>query len=605
MKRMILLFLTLAMIFSLFACGKQESAVPEEAAVTVPAASNTPTAGPSAETEAPPDSPLLQYLHDGIYVLDASEVAIPFDEVLLDLDLTERTFALKCFDGNVVTGPLEFVEEYMYCWLEDGCIAFHVLPYGQLNVCYPENVGQSYLMYCPQTAFHYAHTFHYAPERKDVLTPSGSDSFESRKRLAVEKFAFTCPVEGVEKTFCYVSLLHYGAGDTWELLRGSEYTPLEAAEGPDGSLVLSTDGQQWNFHFENNGLVFDGGSSLEAYGEMSEGTPKYTVALKPGDYFRPDSLHHLYDSFYVVSGEDGSQEAVLMLDTTYQRLLILCSDGSMLEAPYTYTAGGLYFPMGTHSSRLTFAGHSLYMSTPHNFTIVEGKDDFWFIPALDAQVPEKDFRFQIKVPEEQTVPQGSILIYEEYISVVSYPGMMLQGSLLLCSHDSTFEFNMEFCSFHVKGTYEEDGDSLTLVYPEGSTRLHHRHNALEVGEGNYLYLSGLPFTSVSRVRQELKEGTLLPRYKQGWLYDGTYTFTSEEGTSTFTFDTENRTFSMTDAYGREYEGDFTLDYKFVYCNAPGKSFQLIPLGTQIRLNQSEGEKVVPVENDYIFYAYEG
>lgn len=549
------------------------------------------------------------FLRAGTYVLDDSESPVAFDDVLLDLDLTQMCFALKCFDGNVVQGTLEIREGLVYCLLNDGCIAFDTIgmdPDLSLHVCYPEDVGQSYLMYCPQTEFHYAHQFRYCPEHPGMpAPPSGSGFLETRKNMAMGRYSFTCPVEGVDRTFCYLKLDYCQMTDTWELIRGAEYTRLEATEHPDGTLLLSAGDLQWQFHRENNGLVFDGGSPLEACGELENGIPKYTVPLEPEDYLRPDSFSYLYDTLYTVPDGNGGYKAAVRLDTEFQRLLIACSDGSVLEAPYVYTSAGLQFPMGTHSSRLTYGGHSLYMSNPHKLTIVEGEDDFWLIPTLDADVSAKNFRFQIKVPEREEVPQGSILVYEDYTTVVYYPGMMLNGTLLLCTHDNTFEFNNQFCGFHAMGTYEEADGTITLEHPEGRTTLHRRDRAVEIVGGDPLCLSGMPFTSVFPIRQELAEGSLIPLYEPGWLFPGTYTFTSDSGTSSITFDTENRTFSMTDAYGRAYEGDFVLDYKFVNCNAPDRSFQFIPKGTQIRLNQSTGEKVVPVEDDYIFYRFAG
>lgn len=547
------------------------------------------------------------FLRAGTYVLDDSESPVAFDDVLLDLDLTQMCFALKCFDGNVVQGTLEIREGLIYCLFNGGRIAFDIIgldPDLTLYVCYPEDVGQSYLMYCPQTEFHYAHQFRYSPEHPGIPAPlSGADFLENRKNLAKARYSFTCPVEGVDRTFCYLKLDYCQMTDTWELIRGAEHTRLEATEDPDGTLIFSTGDLQWQFHRENNGLVFDGGSPLEACGELENGIPKYTVPLEPGDYLCPDSFSYLYDTLYTVSDGNGGHKAAVRLDTEFQRLLIACSDGSVLEAPYVYTSAGLQFPMGTHSSRLTYGGHSLYMSNPHNLTIVEGEDDFWLIPTLDADVSAKNFRFQIKVPEREEVPQGSILVYEDYTTVVSYPGMMLHGTLLLCPHDNTFEFNNQFCSFHAQGTYEDADGIITLEHPEGRTTLRRRDRAVEIVGGDSLCLSGMPFTSVFSTRQKLAEGSLIPLYEPGWLFPGTYTFTSDSGTSSITFDTENRTFTMTDAYGRVYAGDIDLDYKFVNCNAPDRSFQFIPKGMEIRLNQSKGEKVVPVENDYIFYRF--
>ena len=548
-----------------------------------------------------------KYVYDGIYVLDASDPPVSFDEVLIDINLTEMSFALKCYDGNVVKGSLEIEEGFLYCQYEGGCIAFDIVGQGSdttLYVCYPENVGQSYLMYYPQTEFHYAHQFRYAPMRTDVLsTSSSSDFFESKKNMAVGHYSFTCPVEGVDRTFCYLKLNHYGMTNTWELIRGAQYIPLEAEENPDGTLILSTSDMQWQFHRENNGLIFDGGSPLEAYGELVDGVPKYTVTLEPGDYFRPDSFHYLYDTLYIVPSENGVQDAALLLDKEYQRLIILSSDGSVLEAPYTVTDGGLYFPMGTHSSRLTFGGHSLYGSNPHTLTIVEGKDDFWFIPVLDTDIPESTFQFTIRPPATSSIPENSILVFEDYITVVSYPGMYATGELLLCPHDNSFYFNTEFSAYYAHGTYEESEVGITLNHGSETTTLHREDNAVVIDGGSHLCISGMPFTSVATTRQNLSEGTHIPLYQQGWLYNGTYTVSCEAGTSSVSFDTKNRTFVLTDAQGSVYEGNFLLESKFVICNATIKQFQFIPYGDQIRLNQSEGDKVLPVENDFIFFDF--
>lgn len=278
-------------------------------------------------------------------------------------------------------------------------------------------------------------------------------------------------------------------------------------------------------------------------------------------------------------------------------------DGSRVESPYYWEDDAICCVTADSTMRIYPRGHALSVHVPWGINIASGDSQsgsLEYIPTHSTAELEEALVFLAEVPEETPDPAGSILVYENNIAVSLCGYYVLTGDLTLCSHDNTFTFNTTYSAYHTEGTYTEEDGILTLRHSYGTTVLRREGNNLVVESGEPLCMAGQPFTLAEEFYNELPAGTHLPLYTRGLLYHGTYTFGER---ASVTFDTENRTFTLTDAAGVTYEGSFTLSEKFVNCDAGGKIFQFIPYGGQVRLNQRDIEKVVPEEEDFIFFDF--
>lgn len=549
-------------------------------------------------------------IHGGIYELDTSQQDYDFGEVLLSLDLTQMTFALKCYDGNVIQGTLEFTEDLLVCRYDGGCIAFtgYSIAEGDfLTQASLETEIREPLLIYPDMDNRFYVKFRLAPHRQDVIVPDPAvQPIDQYKELAVEWYNVSYPEAEGELYSCHLSVQHYPHSGTWSFSVNSTAIPLEAQENPDGTIVLSKDGETWNFHREGSCLVFDGGSPLVAKNIEVSG-PQYSREVLPGTLLTPAGFSYFYDTTYAIPGTDGSNLATLRFDREHQRLVIGCFDGSTIECPYVYKDHYIYALLGNTALHLSFSGHRLTTSNPWEVTIAppSGKTGglMYFIPVLDTVDLQESLRFKVTYPQVEEAPENSISVYDDHTVLSARSGHLYSASLVLIPHDGTFQFNNEYCCYYCQGTYREEDGYVILNHREGTTTLRREGGNLVVESGAPLYLVGQPFTNDEDRDQELPAGTRLPLYQPGDLYSGTYTFTSSEGTASVTFDTENRTFTLTDAAGTEYEGSFHLDFKFVVCDGGSRQFQFIPYGDQVRLNQSQGDKVVPVEDNFIFFDY--
>ena len=565
--------------------------------------------------------PNTSYLRSGIYVMDPSEYEQDFDEVLINIDLTNMTFALKCYDGYVVTGTMEFEAgnygSYLVCRYEDGALAFNInnqwvrnddgtdTVVTILHSTSTDTIPKGQLMYCPPGGGNYLDKFILAPERTDEIEADPDVvPLDSLKQLAQESYYFQAKVPEDPDFSCYLTISHYPLSGKW-LLSSKRGTRAEGTVNPDGTIVLTAEGSTWNFHWENDGLVFDGGDPLIARNAETAG-PQYEISLEAGTFLRPTDFDYLYDTTYTIPTWNGGYESALRLDHENQRVVILCADGSLLEAPFVWEDSGICCATPGGTMRIYPRGHSLSVHVPWGMTIATSDSQsgsLTYTPTYSTPELEEALVFLTEVPEETPDPEGSILVYENNIAVSLYGYYLLTGDLTLHSHSGTFWFNTEYSSYYTKGTYTEENGLLTLRHSHGTTVLRREGNNLVVESGDLLSLAGQPFTLSEDYGCELPLGSHIPLYTRGLLHNGTYTFSGESGTASVTFDTENRTFTLTDAAGATYEGSFTLSEKFVNCDAGSKIFQFIPDGTQVRLNQRDIDPVVPDEEEFIFFDF--
>lgn len=292
-------------------------------------------------------------IRDGIYVLDTSEYDFTFDEVLMDIDLTEMTFTLKCFDGSVVSGTLRFEEDKLVCSHETGEMWFRIvdtirgnqgtLELYSTTVSYAKggSTPTDQLMICPQTDIRLEYTFVYV-DNQDKEIPAAPDvvSLDSYKYLYEEWYSFSTAITDEQGETVYVQLRiwHYPMGKIWGFQRASQSIEIDYQENSDGSITFSQGGKQWNFHWEGDALCFDGGSQLIADNGVSEKESYYRKAEVPvGAIFDIQFSSYVYDALYILPGKTLEEcYTAIQLDTKNQYVKIQCWDGRVLNGPFTY-----------------------------------------------------------------------------------------------------------------------------------------------------------------------------------------------------------------------------------------------------------------------------
>lgn len=355
-------------------------------------------------------------LRDGIYVLDTSEYDFTFDDVIMDIDLTEMTFTLRCFDGHVVSGSLGFEEDKLVCTYEGGKMMFRIndtimgnegeLSLSSTTVSYATggSVVTDQLMLCPQTDASLQYTFVYAEDREEeIVADPEAVPLDSYKHLYQETFRFYTPAIGKDgqqdQHGYHFFIRHYPLADKWEfqLYTKPQVRSIEVAaeEGPDGNVTFSLDGKQWNFHREDNGLCFDGGSPL-IVGNWSDvkGQNYYEMELAEGTLLDNTENDYVYDALYILPGKTLEEcYAAIQLDTKNQWLKIQCYDGKVLRGPFTYGDEYCnyivfeceipdYVGMRETQIDLRPSGHALAVSNQWMLNIGPGEmgDNFYFFP---------------------------------------------------------------------------------------------------------------------------------------------------------------------------------------------------------------------------------
>lgn len=553
-------------------------------------------------------------LYDGIYVLDTSEYAFSFDEVLLDVDLTDMRLTLRCFDGNVVSGSLGFEEGYLVCSYPGGRLSFSVNDNtggASLHSVTSGATASDQLMFCPQTDGSPYHKFFYAKDRTDELTVDPDlTPLDSRKQLMQETFIFQTGVESSqgEEVQCSLYIRHYPLTNTWEFQKEWQSTKVNGTENPDGSITLSLDGQSWRFHREDGCLFFDGGSALTANNWPVEGETLVEVQLEPGAAFYNSKNSYIYDATYILPGASAEEpKAAVRLDPETQRVLIQCADGTLLEGPYVYSGTTITCLFGLEDIRVNLfpSGHALLVTNPWNLTIFPDSEggNTYFFPTQDTDEMREALRFIVEYPEKETLPEDSLLVFEEYVVASSLAGYIFDSSLVLCPHDGSFCFSNEYTPSYREGLYTDENGTVTLDSGGDITQLRRGETGLIFESGSPLYLTGIPFTATDGIQQEFPVGALMPLYTQGYLCTGTYTIRNDSGTASVHFDVPGGTFELTAADGSVYAGTFRCENKFVICEAEDIRFQFIPYGKQVRLNQKDSITVLPDSGNYIYFDF--
>lgn len=393
MKQKVLYTAVLILLLTLCGCSAQEAPTPETEIVQTEAMT-VPTEPTPPETEAKHNIEL--------YELDTSEYDFTFEKVLLKIDWTDMTFALKCFDGSVVTGTVEKDGHYIICTYDGGQV---ILQQGvrngkaglhQTNYIYETGLYflTDQLMFCPQTDAYMDYSFLRAEDQKQEITVGPErEPLDSYKHLYKETFRFYTPAIGKDgqqdQPGYHFFIQHYPLAEKWEFqLYTKPHTrsvEVEATENPDGSILFSLDGKEWNFHRKGDNLCFDGGSSLIVGNWMDvTGQNYFEMELPEGSVLnRTVNNSYVYDALYVLPGSTLEEcYTAIQLDTKNQWVKIQCWDGQVLRGPFTY--GDEYCNyivfncevpdfrgMGTRTVQIDLRpnGHALCISNPWMMSI--------------------------------------------------------------------------------------------------------------------------------------------------------------------------------------------------------------------------------------------
>ena len=349
-------------------------------------------------------------IRDGIYVLDTSEYDFTFDEVLMDIDLTEMTFTLKCFDGSVVSGILSFEEDKLVCSHETGEIWFRIvdtirgnqgtLELYSTTVSYAKggSTPADQLMICPQTDIRLEYTFVYADDRdEEIIADPDIVPLDSYKHAYREYYSFYGEIEDQGETVsCGLGIYFYPMQEKWSFSFSAKSIEVDYAENPDGTITLSHNGKHWNFRWEGDDLYFDGGDTLIADNGVEPKESYYRKMEVPvGAALYHRNTDYVYDALYILPANTLEEcYAAIQLDTKNQWIKSQCYDGKVLRGPYTIGENGTYLQcqfeipdyVGTRTAyiNLSPSGHVLGVGNQWMLNIGPGDpnsyDYFYFFP---------------------------------------------------------------------------------------------------------------------------------------------------------------------------------------------------------------------------------
>lgn len=406
MKQKVLYTAVLILLLTLCGCSAQEAPTPETKMVQTGAVT-VPTEPAPTETEAKHNIE--------IYELDTSEYDFTFEKVLLRIDWTDMTFALKCFDGSVVTGTVEKGERDIICTHEGGRMILSQYYHNEKQVLgdmsFSYDAGRAYatdqLMLCPQTGYGLVYRFVYAEDQKqEIIADPEVIPLDSYKHLYKRSYEYRCYVtkEDGDK-LCVFNIHHYPLEGKWEFKDASDGKAVTMEENSDGSIVFSQGNRQWNFRRDGEDLRYIGGSSLVATG-YDANTQTYCEAEVPeGALFGSYEEDYLYDGLYILPYETLEETyAAIQIDTQNQYLWIHCYDGNQLEGHYTYEGNYIrfqcevtdpYFGMQIEDVELHPNEHGLHVWN-------EGVRDVWEILIGPGEISDSFLFF----PVQGVIPQG-------------------------------------------------------------------------------------------------------------------------------------------------------------------------------------------------------
>ena len=394
MKQKVLYAAILILLLTLCGCSAKESSVPETTVVQTEAVT-VPTEPAPTQTEAKHNVELFE--------LDTSEYDFTFEKVLLKIDWTDQTFALKCFDGSVVTGTAEKDSSKILLQHDNGRMILQPgIHNGKLTF---ENTGYNYtdtgdyehdqLMFCPQLGSYLRYHFIFAEDQEqEIIAEPDMVPLDSYKHVFVKRYYFHDVIqEQGERIGCGMTIYHFPMQNKWSFVFESRQTDVDHTENPDGTITFSYKGKQWNFHREGDLLYFDGGDALIADNGVDSKESYYRkMDIPVGAAFYLSNTNYVYDALYVLPGSTLEEcYAAIQLDTKNQWIKIQCWDGNVLRGPYTFIDNyNLYCNfevpdyVGTRTAyiSLTPNDHALGVSNGWMLNIGPGEmgDRFYFFP---------------------------------------------------------------------------------------------------------------------------------------------------------------------------------------------------------------------------------
>ena len=349
-------------------------------------------------------------LRAGIHVLDTSEYDVAFDEVIMNLDLTEMTFTLKCFDGSVISGTLGFEEDKLVCSHEGGAMWFYL--FSNANGYHLTSTKSNYekgsivldqLMICPQTDSSLLYRFLYADnQEQEIIADPDIVPLDSYKHEYTKYYSFLGEIDDQgERIGCGFEIYYYPIQDKWEFHASSRGIEVDCTENPDGTITFSHNGKHWNFHREGDDLYFDGGDTLIADNGVEPKESYYRkmdVPVGAAIYLR--NTDYVYDALYILPGSTLEEcYAAIQLDTKNQLIKIQCWDGKVLQGSFTYGdeySNDIVFEceipdyVGTRTAHITLrpSGHALGVSNQWMLNIGPGdlySKPFYFFPVQGVE----------------------------------------------------------------------------------------------------------------------------------------------------------------------------------------------------------------------------
>lgn len=534
----------------------------------------------------------------GSYIPEESKTALDTENVLLKLDLDAMSFALRCYDGSVFEGALSFEESLAVLSGEGLEMGFHVYENSAGRVL-SVSAMPDVLIY-PDVSGPCRPNFVYTEERnEEEIIPSNVVALDSRKRISVEEFLFdeTTKNEQGEKVRFSLSIRSYPILGTWEMVN----VTTTATENSDGSIVFTDGERSWNFHREGNDLVYDGGSKFIRDSSPEESVKTFEKELPVGTVFKRQAVWCIYDTPYILAGTDGNTAAV-RFDLDRRRMILKCSDGTIVEGPITMSGFGTRCLFSGTDVSFTLGQSSIETYNANTLRIAEcGDDRPVFIPVPESEQLMETLEFSVKYDAESpSLSEDSILVYEEFFTVAYRAGTggeFFYNTTVLCPHDMGFSVNNKDSCFYAYGKYTENDGEVTLSAGNSNARLRRGENGLIYNDGDLMRFTSRGWDS------EMLSGVFIPLTVTGVLHNGEYVIHGGEGSAYVSFDTETMTFCLTAADGTVYEGNFSCDYKYVHCYADGVEFVFLPTENQVCLDQSGIIKILPDGNDHIYFDY--
>lgn len=365
-------------------------------------------------------------LCDGVYVLGSQQLGPHINDVLLDIDLSGRSFTLRGYDGSLMKGLLLFEKNCLVCEGEKDRI--HLTPYS-----FDTPILNTYSNYTDQYLYYPASSDGQLPElqldREWGEKISGAEdavSLNDLKMPIYESYRIYSPrLDPSESGYgglYRMDIIHDAAAGTWEfsnLHEGYSRSQLvQAQENADGSIVFSLDGRQWRFHRDKGRLIYDGGDPIVL------GDPEFMdiwlvsgqeyASLSPGAVFDCDMYSCLYDTVYIIPSDSEPCGYLTALHFNFEtgRFVLNHRDEITLGGSFRYDQGLILDFSFKFNDIPRFRTERLYISSGGALT---GASDFMtpagfveYIYGNEPQYPDISF-IPVPVTEAllEALPIGS------------------------------------------------------------------------------------------------------------------------------------------------------------------------------------------------------